>query len=207
MKKYILWAIEFLLITSIGLIPTFYADKLYILIFPIIGMIGIKFIENHFNNIEKLENVRILLDYVWRILEFEPDKDVRLTFHRPTKRKYKQMINYIPNGNGKNRTWDSNKGLVGKCIEKKRLVVESFDSDEEFKEKMIRKYNYSADEIKEISPERKSYLCYPILNDTVVEGILFFDSVQPNTFNNNKNDYKNKLIQKVSRAIQDAFSD
>ena len=202
----ILWVIEFLLITSVGIITSIFVEQLYLLIIPIVGMIIIKCVEIHFNNIEKIENVRILLDYVWRILEFEPDKDVRLTFHKPSKKKYKQMINYIPNGNGKDRTWNSNKGLVGVCIEKKKLVVESFNSDEEFKNKMITKYNYSASEIQEISPERKSYLCYPILNDTIVEGILFFDSVQPNVFNNNADDYKNKLIQKVSRAIQDAFS-
>ncbi len=206
MKKKILWVIEFLLITSVGIITSIFVEQLYLLIIPIVGMIIIKCVEIHFNNIEKIENVRILLDYVWRILEFEPDKDVRLTFHKPSKKKYKQMINYIPNGNGKDRTWNSNKGLVGVCIEKKKLVVESFNSDEEFKNKMITKYNYSASEIQEISPERKSYLCYPILNDTIVEGILFFDSVQPNVFNNNADDYKNKLIQKVSRAIQDAFS-
>jgi GAF domain-containing protein len=98
--------------------------------------------------------------------------------------------------------------LVGKCIERKKLVIESFKSAEDFREKMINSYNYTVNEMKDRSPERRSYLCYPLIDsNSAVKGVIFFDAVKPNVFSANEDKHENQLIRKVARKIYDIYFD
>jgi hypothetical protein len=209
MKKYqyYLWGIEFLSITAIGILTQFINLYWYLLLIPIVLIIGCKIVEYRFDRSDKMDKVKIQLELLWRLLKYETSVHARITFHRPHKKKklYKQLIDYVPNGKGKGRSFNSIQGLVSKCIEKKKLVIESFSSDEEYRMKMVTEYNYTKVELQDRSADRRSYLCYPLVNNhtNIVMGVIYLDATKPNVYSDDPTLADNLIIKEVASSIYD----
>ncbi|GAI61363.1 unnamed protein product, partial [marine sediment metagenome] len=52
--------------------------------------------------------------------------------------------------------------------------------------------------------DRRSYLCYPIVDESHrVLGLVYFDSLHPYTFTQDKDDPKMQMITQACEAIKD----
>ncbi len=114
---------------------------------------------------------------------------IRCTYHRPKHHRFSndtelvQAFDYILQGGGGGRSFPTYKGIIGRTYNTKGPRVENFSSDHEYRERMVAEYNYTAEEVMQRTADRRSYMCYPLVDENhVVLGLLFLDSDQPNTF-------------------------
>jgi putative methionine-R-sulfoxide reductase with GAF domain len=69
---------------------------------------------------------------------------------------------------------------------------------------MVLRYNYATEELKLRKADRKSYFCYPILDENHrVLGVMYFDSSHPNTFTLDSTIARMKMIMRACDAIRD----
>src|SRR5205807_8865171 len=102
--------------------------------------------------------------------------------HRPYHHKIRnhtelvQAFDYIPEGGGGRRRFPIGKGIIGKVYSLKAPRVENFASDAEYRTRMVSEYNYTISEVMERTADRRSYLCYPIVDENHnVLGLIYFD--------------------------------
>jgi GAF domain-containing protein len=94
-----------------------------------------------------------------------------------------QAFDYIVQGGGGGRPFPIDKGIIGRTYETKGPRVENFFSDQEYRERMVSEYNYTTTELMQRTADRRSYMCYPIVDENhTVLGLLYLDSDQANTF-------------------------
>lgn len=136
---------------------------------------------------------------------------LRCTLHVPTflGRSLKQTFDYIQIGRtyGRGRKFPIRKGIIGKSYSQKGPQVENFNTDNEYRERMVSEYGYTPAEMMKRTTDRKSYLCYPILNDhgDKVLGLLYFDSNVFNTFTLNQDDTLIKALHSGMNSIKANF--
>lgn len=200
------WSIEFVCITGVAIVLSVSSVNNTWILVPAIALIFAKVFQyrafvrqRHLRVEEQLDILRVLL----------PNKgtDLRCTYHIPVKpiwgpRKLLQTFDYLPNGGGGLRQFPINKGIIGKTYQHKAPIVENFRTDEEYRNQMMLRYNYTQEELAQRTADRKSYLCYPLLDaNHKVLGLLYFDSNQPGTFRLDEKDPTWQMIRTASQII------
>jgi len=202
--KYIIWVIEFLCITAIGIILSQANWSNYLIFVPVVLILGLKVYEYGAALSEKHLRVQVQLNLLVKLLSYETVLDVRCTYHVPIWRKrLLQTCDYMPGGGGSGRKFSIDKGIIGKAFVEKGPLVENFKSDEEFHTKMVLEYKYTTEELQHRKADRKSYFCYPMVDENhTVLGLVYFDSSQPDTFTLDKDDPKMEIIKQACEAIK-----
>jgi GAF domain-containing protein len=185
--------VEFCSVSFIGLIPALGWD-LWIVVFPALGYVGVQVVWYLRENALELALIKAQLEMLVSLVQ-PAGGNVRCTYHVPVKklwwpvRQLRQAFDYAPAGRGGKRRFPVEKGIIGRAFTEKAEKVENFANDDEYRDKMVKVYNYSVDELAKRSADRRSYLCIPILDEThTVLGLLYLDSDVPGTFSLDKKD-------------------
>jgi hypothetical protein len=119
-----------------------------------------------------------------------------------------QMFDYVPKGGGGGRKFPIDKGIIGRAFRVRGPRVENFKTGQEYRERMHREYGYTEEEMGERTPDRRSYLAYPIVEGATerVLGILYFDSDIYGTFEMNEKNELWKMICAAGQPIKRAFT-
>lgn len=197
--------IEFVSVTAIGIILSQDSWSEYWILIPIAAIFAAKLFEYKVAVKEKHFRVRAELRLFMKLMELEDVLDVRCTYHVPVwGNGLFQTCDYIPSGGGGGRTFSRTKGIIGKAFVEKRVLAENFQDDEEFRQQMRVKYNYTADELRQRKADRKSYLCYPIADENhKVLGLIYLDSSRPNTFTLDDANHSTEVVMRVCQTIRD----
>ena len=188
--KVLVRAIEFACITAITYILAQADINDLWLILPIVIFLGMLICEYHVVSTERQLRVREQLKLLIAFLHFEPEQIVRCTYHIPIRRfpklhekKLRQAFDYIPAGTGVGRLFPAEKGIIGEAYSMKRALIANFRDDEDFRQQMLSKYKYSEKELGLRRADRRSYLCYSLVDEVnKVIGLIYFDSNKPETF-------------------------
>lgn len=184
-----IWAIEFLSLTAIAIVlSTATTTAKWWVAVPALVIVGAKIAEYRQNVRVRINIVRYQLQILLTLLPTDGSK-VRCTYHCPlhykllNRTQLMQAFDYMPNGGGGGRRFPIEKGIIGKVFSIKAPRVENFTSDEEYRTRMVTEYNYSVAEVMERTADRRSYMCYPVIDENHhVLGLLYLDSDNPNTF-------------------------
>jgi hypothetical protein len=153
---------------------------------PVIAILLLRYFEVRRSVSERHERVaaqlkQIVQTYLSKI------SGIRATYYVPVWRKeLQQTCDYIFTGGGKGRRFSQVKGIIGKCYREKEIEIVNFSSAEDFRERMMKDFGYTEDEIKKRTPDRRSYYCYPFFDERKMNviGLAYFDSSQYNVFTN-----------------------
>jgi hypothetical protein len=205
----IAWVIEFGAITAIAVIlSTATTREKWWVILPGGIVLATKIVEYLYNRKVYIEIVRYQLQVLVTLLPNDGSK-VRCTYHRPIQLKFRdrtlleQAFDYIPQGGGAGRSFPIEKGIIGKAYSTKAPRVENFSSDREYRERMVNEYNYTIAEVMERTADRRSYICYPVLEEKHnVLGLIYLDSDRPNTFTIDANNPRWQAIRDAGEVIR-----
>jgi len=205
-KRYFVWLVEFLCLVAITVILSTPRFSKYLMLFPVVIIVCAKVYDYRTTLNERELRVKAQLKLLVRLLSLEDVSQFRCTYHIPVWwGKFRQAFDYIPEGGGGGRTFATNKGIIGKALGAKRLLVENFATDAEFRQKMLLEYNYSADELRERKADRKSYLAYPLVDEEHrVHGVVYLDSSRPNTFTDAEDARTMRLIAETCETVRDS---
>lgn len=206
-NKFITKGIELSCATIIGIILAIPAWSKFWVLLPLIAIFVLYFFEWKVDLTEKHLKVEAQLRLFITLCAFENVLNVRCTYHVPIWRnKYLQTFDYLPCGSGSNRQFPQKKGLVGKAIMRKCPLVENFESDEDYRRRMVREYNFTIEELQLRTADRRSYFCYPIVDEANrVHGVIYFDSSQINTFTLDKNNARMQTIFEACEQIKNSL--
>ena len=119
----------------------------------------------------------------WKILaiifsELKLDRDkTRITMHcieKANKEQYIQLTPYYPTGGGQGREFKFTQGITGKAFRTKQASCYSIPVGKTFEEALLENWNFKQSEIKQLTPDRKSYFAYPIGNYGDYANIVIF---------------------------------
>ena len=143
-RKYIKWGLDFVFLTALAIILSQQMWSRYWVAVPIICILTLKVFEYMAAVAEKHLRVRAQLSLLMTLTPFEDVHGLRCTYHVPIWRKrFVQTCDYIPTGGGGRRKFSRTKGIIGAAFEEKKVLVENFSSDEEYRRQMVQKYNYT----------------------------------------------------------------
>lgn len=126
---------------------------------------------------------------------------LRITIHRPTKIKGNprllQVMDYVGDSrveNAAGRDFSINSGVIGLAyrsgeIARGRRANADYAT---YLKELIETWAYSAEDAKKVSPESKSWLAIPLsqkdqlTNKLIVDGIVYFDSIDPDFFDDSR---------------------
>jgi hypothetical protein len=103
---------------------------------------------------------------------------VRATVHVPRRfgRRYRQAVDYVPQGNGRGRSFPLSEGIAGESFTTKQQLVENFTDQAEYDKDMVTKYGYSVEQLSKRTRSRRSYMAVPIVSDAErVVAVVYFD--------------------------------
>lgn len=205
-NRYFRWTIEFLSIIAISYILTTHTIRDYWITVLICLVLYSKLVEHRMSISEAQAKIQVQLNFLYKVLFFAPQDNVRCTFHTPIWRnRLLQSCNYIPTGGGVGRTFPSDKGIIGKAYQQKESFVVNFVDDQEYSQWMVSDYGYTHDEVKQRTTDRRSYFCHPLIDEEhKVLGLVYFDSSTYNKFPNTTNQQMRDLIIKLD-LIRDSI--
>lgn len=187
------WAIEVASVISLAVL-TSYRVSLWWLILPVGGFVVGKVLDFRSGIHDRKRQVEGQLRLLMRLIDFNPEWEVRATFHVPTRfGKLRQVVDYLPSGGGAGRSFPRDKGIIGKAFREKRLCVESFEDDKDYRTQMVLKYRYSETELAQRSADRRSYFCFPLVDEShKVLALVYLDSDERRLF-----DESSTLVSKL----------
>jgi hypothetical protein len=193
--------IEALLLTAIAVIVVFPTYIVWILL-PIAALLALKVIQIRNSIAEEHLRVKVQLDQLYR-LALTSVPDLRCTYYVPVRQgNLQQTCDYIPNGGGAGRKFPNWKGIIGKTYSDKCPQHVDFTDEINFRSRMISEFKYTQEELKSRTPDRRSYYCYPIVDDNnKVLGLAYFDS---SIFKAFSNDVVN-IINRSCLVIKDSL--
>jgi hypothetical protein len=102
----------------------------------------------------------------------------RCTYYAPIWRgRLLQVCDYVPGGTGGGRKFPNHKGIIGRAFRHKETFVENFGNDADYQSRMVSEYSYTVDEVGLRRADRRSYFCYPLIDDEFrVRGLIYVDS-------------------------------
>jgi GAF domain-containing protein len=208
-RTIVIWAIEFASFTAIAVVlsTATTAAKLWAAL-PAVIIVASKIAEYLHNVRVRMNIVRYQLQILLTLLPTDGSR-VRCTYHRPVHQKLRnrtqlaQAFDYIPDGGGGGRRFPIEKGIIGKVYSIKAPRVENFASDEEYRKRMVAEYNYTTSEVMERTADRRSYVCYPVVEENhKVLGVLYLDSDKPGTFTMDETNPRWRAIRDAGEVIR-----
>lgn len=206
--RLVLWTIEFLSVIAIGILPTS-GVSLWWLTVPVVFLLAAKVVEHRVDVRERWVALRQQLLLLVKLLPRD-SADVRCTYHIPERILFimgpttlRQVFDYLPSGGGGGRRFPTTKGIIGKTLETKGPCVENFSTDAEYRDKMEKEYNYTTRELAQRIADRRSYLCFPIVDEyNVVLGLIYFDSDYCGLFTMEDTDPRWEMIRQAIDVIK-----
>ena len=184
-SEFLFSTVELILAAAIGVIPTLPGVSIAWLAVPGGGIVVSKFIHYRTSIKDGHKHIREQLEVLVALLP-EGNDGIRCTYHVPVgvfRKRLLQVCDYLPNGGGGGRKFPRSKGIIGAAFRDKKMLVENFHNDSDYRDQMKLKYNYTTQEIGERAADRRSYLCSPILDENhKVLGLVYFDSDTYGTF-------------------------
>ncbi len=207
-KKYLIfWATEFASLTAISIILAKIDWSMYWIVIPVVLILTMKVLEYRFFLDQKQASIQSQLKLLVKLLRSEGVSSIRCTYHVPiSDSKFLQVFDYIPNGGGGKRKFNTTRGIIAKAFQEKTPLVENFDGSHDFQKRMVTQYNYSTSELGHRTPDRRSYICYPVIDENhYVMGMIYCDSSVPHTFelDGGGNQKISKMIIDASEVIRD----
>jgi hypothetical protein len=204
----LLWLVEFASLTAIAVILSTATTKWkWWVAIPAAVIVGAKFAEYVYDVRVRLNVIRHQLQILVKLLPSD-GSTIRCTYHRPihhrllNRTELEQAFDYIPEGGGAGRRFSIEKGIIGKVYKIKAPRVENFPSDREYRTRMVAEYNYTATEVMERTADRRSYVCYPVLDENhTVLGLLYLDSDRPGTFTMDDSNPRWRVIRDGGQII------
>jgi GAF domain-containing protein len=197
---------RFVSVTAIGLIPSI-GIPIWWLLVPIAAYLALDVYEYGDSITEKQRLVKAQLVVLSRSLNVSHEHHLRCTYHVPARRhQLRQAFDYVPFGGGGGRVFPRTKGIIATVFEAKDTRVENFATDAEFRQRMLDTYNYSVEELRRITTDRRSYLCVPITDENHrVLGLIYFDSAINNTFQLDPPNMVTESVISTSGVIRDSL--
>lgn len=206
-KTLIFWAFEFLSTTAIAVILVLDRKYIWFILIPICLLLALKCLQWRLHISDRYQSVQNQMNLLLHLL-VDKYPGLRCTLYVPTPlgRSLKQTFDYIQIGAtyGRGRKFPTTKGIIGKSYRQKGPQVENFLDIKEFRKRMVDEYDYTPEEMENRTPDRRSYLCYPILGDLKdnVLGLLYFDSHAPDAFSLTPSDPLIKTLSSGTNAIR-----
>jgi hypothetical protein len=126
-------------------------------------------------------------------------QDIRTTIYMPwplDDENLVQITPYIPTGPDKTGRLISKRiGAVGKAFREGKIIPESMPASE-FKKKHIEQWGFEEIETERLKGDRQSYLAIPLQFQGRRLGIVFFDSLEKDTFSGD-------LIKRLEKEVQE----
>lgn len=210
-KRELMWSIfEFVLVTVIGVILAREAVSNWFAAIPASLFVGAKIARYYLSRAERLRAIKATLRLLLILLPYEK-RDIRCTLHVPARRvggsvhKLRQVFGYFPADGPSGEKWPVEKGIIGRAYREKRMQVENFASDDEYRGLMVQRYGYTEQEMAKRTRDRRSYLCHPIVdpNTNDVVALLYFDSREMGTFTDSEDDPICKAVTAAAEVVQD----
>ena len=158
--------------------------------------------------LQRYKLVRAQMNLLVQLLDRNSYGDIRCTFHVPIwfgKRKLMQAFDYIRFGDsyGGWRCQPIIKGIIGKNYKDGKPKAENFKDENEYQTQMVNKYGYTFEEANKLTNDRKSYLCYPIVDEKgTVLGLMYFDSDQYGSYSVDDTHELMKMIHSGMEAFK-----
>lgn len=132
---------------------------------------------------------------------------VRATYHVVERRdgvphEYRQAIDYVPGGDGRNRTFPVAQGIVGTCISEGGQHVVNFENQTHFDQDMSGRFGFGTESHSRPTRNRRSYIVQAVTNgrDEVL-GVLYLDSDETGAFTTNGNCRQADLVERIARGL------
>ncbi len=188
-RTLVVWGVEFVAVTVIAIVlSTATTASKWWATLPAAAIVVTKITEYVHTSRVRLEIVRHQLQVFLMLLPGNGSR-IRCTYHYPIYHRIRrrtdlvQAFDYLPDGGGGGRPFPTTKGIIGKAYFVKGPRVENFASDEEYRQRMVSEYNYSTAELMKRTVDRRSYACYPLLDENHdVLGLIYLDSDTEGTF-------------------------
>lgn len=209
-KTFTFWGLDFICTTAIAVILAFGKKYMWFIIFPFSVVFVLKFLQFFLHKDEKYRAIQNQMSLLLLLIK-KSYGNIRCTLHVPRwrflRRKLIQTFDYIQmggaGGGGKGRSFPTDKGIIGRAYNRKMPQVESFHDSKEYYSKMVGEYNYTKSQTEKRTQDRRSYLCYPVMNEkNIVLGLLYFDSNMSEAFSLNDNDEIIGLLHSGMNAIK-----
>jgi|GEM_PF-5610693 len=121
-------------------------------------------------------SLNIVLRSIYKTVKGNYDGNIRCALWIPCRFKketLKQALNYIPSDHGRGRKLNQSKGIVGRCFREKRMLFEHIKEETNFKKYMVENWGFTNKDAEQLTLDRRSYMCLPILSrkeDAVLGG-------------------------------------
>jgi hypothetical protein len=206
-EKWIIWVTEFLSIIAISVILSRPTWSIFWITVPLVVILGLKVYEYESNVRQSHAEVRAQLRLLLRLARFEESLHVRCTYHVPVLtmrgKRLRQAFHYIPSGSGGARTFPLGQGIIGLAYSAKEPKLENFKDASSYRKQMVQKYNYKNRDLARRQPDRRSYFCYPVVDEkNKVLGLLYFDSLVFATFKPDRSDPTMAMLWKGCEHIK-----
>ncbi len=208
-RTLIAWIFEFAGVTGIAVILGTTVPKLWIVL-PVIVIVAAKVSEYVVASRERHDIVRRQLQVFLALLPSD-GADVRCTYHYPVRNRIRgrvelvQAFDYLPQGGGGGRRFNSEKGIIAKVYAAKGPRVENFANDEEYRQRMVQEYSYSTGELRDRKADRRSYACYPIVDENhTVLGLIYVDADVHGAFTDDMRNPRWRALNAAAAVVREA---
>lgn len=94
-----------------------------------------------------------------------------------------QLTSYVGRAGGrKGRITLINQGVIGRCARTGNLETVGFADRQEYATAMVREFGFTVDDAERHTTTARSYLAFPLRNDSRVVGVLYFFTPEPQIF-------------------------
>lgn len=96
-----------------------------------------------------------------------------------------QLTDYVglaAGGKKKGRVTLINQGIIGRCARTEQCESVNFADATEYNNSMVREFGFTKSETKQHSASARSYLAYPLMNDNILIGVIYFFTIEPQVF-------------------------
>lgn len=94
-----------------------------------------------------------------------------------------QLTNYVgPRGGNKGRIATLYQGIIGRCARTARIEHVNFADEAEYRNRMVDEFGFSKEEAALHTAIARSYIAIPIVKESLIVGVLYFFSTEPQVF-------------------------
>jgi hypothetical protein len=152
------------------------------------------------------DDVRARLELALPLLAAEGQ--VRATFHVVERQRdgaphrYRQAIDYVPGGTGRDRTFPVATGIVGTCIAEGGQHVVNFQDRAQFDRDMSGRFGFGTESQSRPTPNRRSYIAQAVTNSRGdVLGVVYMDSDRTGAFTTDRDCLQVDIVERIAHGL------